>query len=199
MKTTKSILRINASMRRTGSVSRQLTDAVVNHLASTHDDLSVTTRDLADGVPFVTEAWIGANFTDPAVRTAEQRAVLSQSDVFVEELRQADIVVIGSPIYNFGVPAALKAWVDMIARAKETFRYTENGPEGLLKGKKAILVIASGGTAVGSEIDFASGYMKQALKFVGIDDVEIIQADQLGADSESKIEAAQEDVLRLAA
>ena len=87
-------------------------------------------------------------------------------------------MVIGSPIYNFGVPAALKAWIDMIARARKTFHYTDNGPEGLLTGKKAYVLMASGGTEVGSEIDFASGYLRHVLGFIGIDDVTIIAADQ---------------------
>jgi len=90
----------------------------------------------------------------------------------------ADVLVIGVPIYNFGIPAALKAWVDMVARARLTFRYTEQGPEGLLRVKRAYLVVASGGTAAGSAVDFATGYLRHVLGFLGIDDVEIIAADR---------------------
>jgi FMN-dependent NADH-azoreductase len=111
-------------------------------------------------------------------RSAAQRAALAESDALVAELAAADLLVIGVPIYNFGVPAALKAWVDMVARARLTFRYTENGPEGLLRGKRAYLVVASGGTAVGSEIDFATGYLRHVLGFLGIEDVQIIAADR---------------------
>lgn len=193
------ILRIDASMRKTGSHSRSLTDQVIEQLGRNRE-LDIVTRDLADsGLSFVDESWIGANFTDPAERSDDQKAALARSDALVAELKAADTVVIGLPIYNFGIPAALKAWVDMIARARETFRYTENGPEGLLKGKSAILVVASGGTAVGSEIDFASTYMTHVLGFVGIHDITIIGADQLMMGEAEKLAAAQARIKALAA
>ncbi len=192
------ILRVDASMRREGSITRTLTDAVIAKL-NRNGDHTVLTRDLADGMPFFTEPWIAANFTDASERTSEQRAVLAQSDALVAELQEADTVVIGVPIYNFGVPAALKAWIDMITRARLTFRYTETGPEGLLKNKKAILVVASGGTQVGSEIDFAVPYMKLILAFVGITDVEVIHADEADTKGKSRIENAEAEITRLAA
>ena len=107
------------------------------------------------------------------------------------------MLVIGSPIYNFGVPAALKAWVDMIARARLTFRYTANGPEGLLIGKKAYVVIASGGVPVDSAVDFATPYLRQALSFVGISDAEVIAADQLNKKAEESIDAARMRIAEL--
>ena len=168
------ILRVDASARRSGSSSRALTDALIARLGST----AVVSRDLSDALPFVTENWVHANFTDEAERTAEQKAELELSDRLVAELFAADILVIGSPVYNFGIPAALKAWIDMVARARKTFRYTERGPQGLLTGKKAYVLMASGGTEIGSEIDFASGYLRHVLGFIGIDDVTIIAADQ---------------------
>ena len=193
------ILRIDASMRKTGSHSRTLTDQVIEQLGKTRD-IDIVTRDLANSdLSFVDENWIGANFTDPAERSDDQKAALARSDALVAELKAADTVVIGLPIYNFGIPAALKAWVDMIARARETFRYTENGPEGLLTGKSAILVVASGGTALGSEIDFASTYMKHVLGFVGIHDVTIIGADQLMAGEAETLAAARARIEALAA
>ncbi|MEL6794138.1 MAG: NAD(P)H-dependent oxidoreductase, partial [Pseudomonadota bacterium] len=143
---TRQILRIDASMRRDGSTTRMLSDELVAALSAG----TVVTRDLADGIDLIDEAWIGANFTDPAERTDEQKARLAGSDALVEEIEAADTLVIGVPIYNFGVPAALKAWIDQIARAKRTFKYTENGPVGLLEDKTAYLVVASGGTASGS-------------------------------------------------
>lgn len=170
------ILRIDGSMRRTGSISRQLTDEVIESLMVEAPAAEVLVRDLADPLPHVTETWINANFTDPAERTAAQNQTLAQSDELVEELEVADTVVIGLPIYNFGVPAAVKAWIDLIARAKRTFKYTENGPEGLLTGKTAYIVVASGGTGMGTEIDFATDYLKFALGFVGIKDVKVIDA-----------------------
>ena len=172
------VLRIDASGRQSGSSTRRLLDDLCEALSMRHDDIALTRRDLAEPLPHVDDAWIGANLTAPEERTVAQREALSLSDSLVEELRDADAIVIGVPIYNFGVPAALKAWVDLIARARLTFRYTENGPVGLLEGKKAYLVVASGGVGIDSEVDFATPYMRQALAFVGIDDVEVIAADR---------------------
>ena len=181
MSTQTNILRIDASGRVDGSTSRQLTDQLIGRLTASQD-ATVTTRDLLDGVPFVDPSWIDANFTAPEERTNAQKEALAVSDGFVEELEAADTVVIGMPIYNFGPPAALKAWVDMIARARRTFRYTENGPEGLLTGKRAYVIVSSGGTEVGSTIDFASGYIRHALSFVGITDVTVIDAGRGAVD-----------------
>lgn len=174
MTNAQNILRVDASARRSGSSSRALTDALITHLGPA----AVVSRDLSEALPFVTENWVHANFTDEAERNEEQKAELELSDRLVAELFAADILVIGSPVYNFGIPAALKTWIDMIARARKTFHYTENGPQGLLTGKKAYVLMASGGTEIGSEIDFASGYLRHVLGFIGIDDVTIIAADQ---------------------
>lgn len=185
------ILTLHSSGRVDGSATRGLTGDLVRALEIRHGNVRIRTRDLADGISFVDEAWIGANFTAPEERTPSQRAALTTSDRLVAELEEADIVVIGVPIYNFGVPAALKAWVDMIARARLTFRYTDSGPEGLLKGKKAYLVVASGGVSVDSNIDFATPYMRQALKFVGITDIEVISADRINSRGEDAIDQAR--------
>jgi len=187
------ILRVDGSMRQGGSRSRALTDALVKRLQSIHGAGAPAIRDLSEGVPFVDSPWIEANFTDPCERSSEQRAVLARSDALLNELKSADILVIGSPVYNFGVPAALKAWVDMVVRAKESFRYTKEGPEGLLKDKTAYVVLVSGGTKAGSEIDFAWPYLRHILGFIGITDVEMIYADGImGEDGETKIKAAFE-------
>jgi len=180
------ILRIDASARNAGSTTRQLTDQLVARLVEQGYGAAVTSRDLALAPPaLLTEAWVGANFTDDADRNDDQKAALALSDELIAELEAADTIVIGVPVYNFGIPAALKAWVDLIARARRTFRYTETGPEGLLKGKKAYLVVASGGVPVGSDYDFASRYMLQLLGFVGIADVSIIAADRQMQDGEA--------------
>lgn len=184
------VLRVDASARREGSVTRQLADKFLARLGDANKVASITTRDLADAPDFVTEGWMNANFTDEAERSDEQKQLLATSDSLVAELEQADLIVIGVPVYNFGVPAALKAWIDMVARARKTFRYTENGPVGLLENKKAVLVVASGGTQVGSEIDFATGYMKHVLGFIGIHDVDIIAADQLMVDADAAMNSA---------
>ena len=169
--TTKTVLRVDASARKTGSATRALTDSLVESLAPAN----LITRDLADTpLPQVDESWVGANFTPAEDRTEAQKARLAQSDALVAELQQADTVVIGLPVYNFSVPAALKAWVDLIARAGVTFRYTAEGPEGLLTGKKVIVAFASGGVPIGSDYDFASKYLRHVLGFVGLTDVTFI-------------------------
>ncbi|NIA27505.1 MAG: FMN-dependent NADH-azoreductase [Desulfobulbaceae bacterium] len=185
------ILEISASGRRHGATSRLLTAELIAALESRHGSVQVTRRDLADGVPFVDDAWIAANFTPDEDRDSGQRDVLTYSDQLVAELQDADAIVLGTPIYNFSIPAALKAWIDMIARARLTFRYTENGPEGLLQGKKAYVVIASGGVSIGSDYDFASPYLRQVLAFVGITDVEFIAAEQLNSKFDESIDAAR--------
>ena len=191
------ILEVSSSGRRKDSVSRMLSQDIIDAIQSQHEATTVTRRDLADNIELVDESWIGANFTDEADRTAEQRARLASSDALVTELQQADIVVIGAPIYNFGVPAALKAWIDMIARARLTFHYTDNGPEGLLQGKKVYVVIASGGVPVNSPVDFATPYLRQALRFVGITDVEVVAADQLNQNAADSIDAARSHIAEL--
>ncbi|MGC6500672.1 MAG: FMN-dependent NADH-azoreductase [Henriciella sp.] len=190
------ILRIDASARRTGSITRSLTNDLIDHL-SHQGPITLSTRDLAKGVPLLDEDWINANFTDDVVRTPEQRAKLQLSDELVDELEEADLIVIGLPIYNFGVPAALKAWVDLVARARVTFRYTEAGPKGLLQNKRAIALVASGGTPVGSDIDYATAYLRHALNFIGIEDVTFISADRLATQAEDSLDKAQQAIKSL--
>jgi FMN-dependent NADH-azoreductase len=113
-------------------------------------------------------------------------------------LQQANTILIASPIYSFQIPAALKAWIDLVARAKETFKYTENGPVGLLTGKQAILVITSGGTKLGSDIDFVSSYLRHVLAFIGINDLTIIDGSGLGRDEENIINNARQEIDALA-
>ncbi|MFT7560421.1 MAG: FMN-dependent NADH-azoreductase [Flavobacteriales bacterium] len=183
---TENILKIDASMRKKGSYSRTLGNRLITQLKSKTPSI-VKERDLADGIPFINEAWIEANFTDVAERTAEQRSVLSFSDALICELKNADTVVVGLPIYNFNVPAAFKAWIDQIARAKVTFRYGDNGPEGLLENKKAYVIISSGGTQLGSDLDYVSKYIHHILGFVGINDVTIIDSSGIGCNEEKVI------------
>jgi FMN-dependent NADH-azoreductase len=190
------ILRIDSSARYEGSVSRQLSQKVIDRL-SEKGAIQVTNRDVSQSMPFVSSDWVNANIIPLANRTTEQLATLSFSDQLVSELENADTIIIGLPIYNFGVPASLKAWVDMVARAGVTFRYTETGPIGLLKDKRAIILVASGGTPMGSDIDHATPYLRQALKFIGITNITFIAADGLGQQAEMKIKQAQEQISRL--
>ena len=187
---TQQILRIDASMRKNGSYSRALSERLIARLKrETHPTVKV--RDLADGIPFVNEAWIKANATDITERTAEQRSILSCSDALISELKSADTLVIGIPIYNFNVPAAFKAWIDQVARAKVTFRYGDNGPEGLLENKKAYVILSSGGTQLGSDIDFVSDYIHHILGFIGIKNVTLIDSSGIGRDEEKVIADAR--------
>jgi len=190
------ILRIDASARAQGSVTRDLTGRVAALWPAAH----VLHRDLAaNPLPHLTEDWVSANFTPHANRTAAQEKALALSDSLIDELRAADTLVIGLPVYNFGVPSALKAWIDHVARAGVTFRYTETGPEGLLTGKRAILAMASGGTQAGAEIDYASTYMRHILRFVGITDVTLVAADQLALDADASRARALDQIGELQA
>jgi FMN-dependent NADH-azoreductase len=195
---TTTILHIDASARSAGSVTRGLSARILDQLKTRHGDIKIIRRDLAEGVPFVDEAFTAAINKSPEDRSAAEAASLATSDALVADLQAADIVVIGTPIYNFGVPAVFKAWFDQVARAGITFRYTENGPVGLLEGKKAYVAMASGGTRLGSEIDFASTWLRHALGFIGIHDVELIGAGRVLADDEA-VARAEEAVARIAA
>lgn len=171
------ILRIDSSVNTKTSASRDLTDQIIALLPAGED---VVVRDLAaEALPHITQSWAEARLVPEAERTAQERDLLALSDTLIAELHAADTIVIGVPMYNFSVPASLKAWIDLIARPKETFRYSASGPEGLLSGKRAILAVASGGTPVGSASDFASSYMRQILGFVGITDVHILSAAEV--------------------
>ncbi|MEM1287785.1 MAG: NAD(P)H-dependent oxidoreductase [Pseudomonadota bacterium] len=188
---TKNILVVSASPRGDASISKQLTHKVVEKLSV--DGATVVNRDVSAGVDVVTGAWIGAVYADG------DKSALELSNGLVEELKTADHVVIATPIWNFGVPAALKAWIDQVCRAGLTFEYTAEGPKGLLAGKKATIVVASGGTQAGSEIDFATPYLKHILGFVGITDVQMVAADLLMLDAEASMAKANAAIESLAA
>ncbi|WP_420004141.1 FMN-dependent NADH-azoreductase [Arenibacterium sp. LLYu02] len=189
------VLHIDSSARLTGSVSRDLTAQVVERLGAKE----IIRRDLATPLPLLDEAWIGANFTPADQRSDAQKELLALSDALIAELQAADTIVIGAPVYNFSVPSTLKAWIDLVARAGVTFRYSEAGPEGLLKGKRAIVVMTSGGTPAGSDYDYASRYLTQILGFIGITDVELVAADQQAVDAEGSITKAKSAIAALAA
>jgi len=189
------ILYLTASIRSDAdSISRGLGQSIVDGLAA-KTGASVTICDIAAGnLPFVNAERFAANLTP------EQAELAAIADTLIAELQAADTIVIASPLYNFGPPTSLKAWADRVARAGTTFRYTATGPEGLLTRKKAYLTIASGGTPMGSDIDFMSRWLIFFLGFLGITDVEMVAADGImGADGEAKIAAAQVTASRLAA
>ncbi|NDR59384.1 FMN-dependent NADH-azoreductase [Aliiruegeria sabulilitoris] len=195
--TAPTILKIDSSARLTASVSRDLTTQITEKF----DGARIIARDLATApLPQIDEGFVTVTkgATEDEVSEA-QREMLALSNTLIDELRQADVIVIGLPVYNFGLPASLKAWIDLVARAGETFKYSEAGPEGLLTGKRVIIAMASGGTEANSAIDFATPYLRHVLGFMGMTDVELVRADRLAFDVEGTIKAAKEQVATLAA
>lgn len=194
------ILHITASIRNDESVSRSLGKRLVERLAE-NQGAKVVTRDLAkNDLPYIDAERFAANLAPYAERSPEQHGLAKVADELIEELQEADTIVFSVPVYNFSVPATVKAWADLVARAGTTFRYTENGPEGLLTGKKVYITAASGGTAMGSEIDFMSPWLKFFLGFLGMTDVELVAADGImGEGGEEKIAEAHQEVEKLAA
>ena len=174
------VLKLNTSINSDRGESSRLADDFVEGLRAKHSHIAVTTRDLAlDPVPHLTADAFGAFLSKPESRTAEQQAIVDYSDRLIDELRRAETIVIGLPMYNFGVPSTLKAYFDHIARAGETFRYTDKGSVGLLTGKKAYLFAARGGIYVGTGRDTETAYVRQFLEFVGITDIEFVYAEGL--------------------
>ena len=189
------ILQINASARSNGANSTRLADAVTARLLAQQADAVVELRDLAsDPHPVLDEPALGALFTPAAQRTAEQSARVALDDALIAQVQSADVIVLGVPMYNFGVPVQLKTWIDAIARAGVTFRYTEKGPEGLLKNKKVYVALARGGLYRDTPADSQVPYLKSVLAFLGMNDVEFIYAEGLamGAESASKAFAEAE-------
>jgi FMN-dependent NADH-azoreductase len=173
------LLQINASLAGSSGQSSQLADRYVADWIGKHPGGHVVKRDLAaDPVPHLTAERFQAFFAQPETRTSEQQAVTEYSDALIEELKNADTIVFAVPMYNFSVPSTLRAYFDHIARAGVTFRYTATGPEGLLKGKKALVFITRGGI-YSNGIDTQTPYLKQFLGFVGISDVQFVYAEGL--------------------
>ncbi|WP_109316950.1 FMN-dependent NADH-azoreductase [Pseudovibrio ascidiaceicola] len=193
----KTILKIHSSAATATSVTRQLSDELASKISNDGD--TVIERDLNSPITFINEAWIGAAYTPDEQRSEDQKEGLALSDALIAELKEADVLVIGAPIYNFSVPAVLKAWVDQIARVGVTFNYTEYGPQGLLTGKKAYIVAAAGGVPVGSPADFAVPYLKQILGFIGVSDVEVVAAEGVAVDRDAAIAQAQSTMAGLTA
>ncbi|MBI3148921.1 MAG: FMN-dependent NADH-azoreductase [Betaproteobacteria bacterium] len=192
------ILQVNASARREASHSTRLADTLVQRLLAKHPEASLDRRDLArEPVPMLDEWALQAHFTPAAERTPEQAARVGIDDRVIEEVKAADILVLGVPMYNFTVPVQLKAWIDALARAGVTFRYTAQGPEGLLHGKKVYVALARGGRHRGTEADTQVPYLKTVLGFLGMKDVSFVYAEglALGAEAEARgIEAAQAEI-----
>jgi len=174
------ILQINASARREGANSTRVANTVVDRLKAANPGAQVTLRDLAVTLhPVLDETALGALFTPVDQRTPEQAARVALDDALIAELQAHDTLVLGVPMYNFGVPVQLKSWIDAIARVGVTFRYTEKGPEGLLKGKKVYVALARGGLYRDTDKDAQVPYLKNVLGFLGMTDVSFIYAEGL--------------------
>lgn len=192
------ILQINASARAESGNSTRLANAITAHLKSRHPAAEVEVRDLAKNpLPFLDEAGVTALFTPADQRTPEQVARIALDEAMIARVQAADILVLGVPMYNFGVSVQLKSFIDSIARAGVTFRYTEAGPEGLIKGKRVYVACARGGVYRDTPADSQTPYLRQVLGFLGMTDVEFIYAEgmNLGAESAEKAFAAAEEAI----
>lgn len=193
------ILRIDSTGRRSKSHSRPLADRMVDGLLAQAPSARLVHRDLtADVPPVVDEAWFDAAYIGADEHTAAHRAALSASDAIVDEFLAASALVITAPIYNFSISAQLKLWIDQVARFGRTFTYTENGPKALGPDRPTYLILASGGTKIDSEIDFATPYLRHVLGFVGLKTIHVIAADQLMSQAEEKLPAARARIDALA-
>ena len=180
------ILQINASARSNGANSTRLADSITARLQAQNPAAVVELRDLArDPHPVLDEAALGALFTPAEQRSAEQAARVALDDALIAQVQAVDVIVLGVPMYNFGVPVQLKAWIDAVARAGVTFRYTEKGPEGLVKGKTVYLALARGGLYRDQPHDSQTPYLKTVLGFLGLTDVRLIYAEGLNMGPEA--------------
>jgi FMN-dependent NADH-azoreductase len=198
------LLQINASINTGNGQSSQLANQFVAAFRKRRPDAKIVVRDVAaaDSVPHLNAERFGAFITTSEERSAAQHAVVAYSDALIDELKQADVIVIGLPMYNFGVPSQLKAYFDHIARAGVTFKYSEKGPVGLLTGKKVYVFAARGGLYAGTPMDTQTSYVRDFLRFLGMADVEFIYAEGLAISPEHKeagIAKAVAEIARLAA
>lgn len=193
------ILHLDSAITGDASVSRKLTAEIVAKLTAANPAATVTYRDLNEGVPAIDTDWFHAVRLAPESPSADQQSLIDISDAYLAEVQAADVLVLGLPVYNFTLTAQIKNWLDQIARAGKSFRYTAEGPEGLLKGKRAIVAYTAAGTPFGSDLDFASGYLRHMLGFLGITNVEFVPADGLAMDREAGLARAQQALEALAA
>jgi FMN-dependent NADH-azoreductase len=198
------LLQINASINTDNGQSSQLANQFVAAFHKSHPEARIVVRNVAaaEPVPHLNAERFGAFITKHEERSAAQHAVVAYSDVLINELKQANVIVLGLPMYNFGVPSQLKAYFDHIARAGVTFSYTEKGPAGLLTGKKVYVFAARGGVYAGTPMDTQTGYVRDFLRFLGMTDVEFIYAEGLAMSPQSKeagLAKAVAEIARLAA
>lgn len=199
----KTLLQINTSIFSNNGQSTRLANDFVAGWRAAQPDAEVIVRDVArDPVPHLTAERFQAFVAKPGERSPEQQAIVDYSDELIAELKRADVIVLGLPLYNFGVPSTLKAYFDHIGRAGVTFRYTEKGAVGTLSGKKAYVFAARGGFYAGTALDSQTTYVRDFLAFIGISDIEFVYAEGLAINDEQKqmaIAAAKKTISRLVA
>jgi FMN-dependent NADH-azoreductase len=184
------ILQINSSARAENSHSTRLATTLVERLHAAQPQATLTVRDLGRTPhPMLDEAALQALFSPAEQRTPQQAARVAQDDALIAEIQAADLVVLGVPMYNFGVPAQLKNWIDAISRAQVTFRYTANGPEGLLTGKKVYIALTRGGLYRNTPNDTQTPYLKTFFGFLGMTDVQFVYAEGLAMGPEAEQDA----------
>ncbi|MBT8146654.1 MAG: NAD(P)H-dependent oxidoreductase [Gammaproteobacteria bacterium] len=193
------ILVLKTSILGDNSTSNKLIDQFIAELPE-HESTSVTVRDLGhDQLPQLDAAWLAALATKPAERDQDQQAMVAQSDQLIDELQQADLVLLGAPMYNFSVPAGLKVWFDHVARAGVTFKYSDQGPIGLLSDKQVVVFATMGGIHQPGESDHLRPYLKTMLNFLGLDEVEFVAASGLNLGEEPRQSSLREAHERLIA
>lgn len=199
----KTLLQLNTSLFSTGGQSSQLADQFVAAWKAKNEGAATVVRDLANNpLPHLDAERFLSFIAKPEDRTPRQQELAAESDALVDEIKKADVVVLGLPMYNFGIPSTLKAYFDHIARAGITFQYTANGPVGLLTGKKVYVFAARGGLYAGTPLDSQTAYVRDFLAFLGIRDVEFIYAEGLNMGEPSKqtaLASARERLEQLAA
>ncbi|HEY0972901.1 MAG TPA: NAD(P)H-dependent oxidoreductase [Solimonas sp.] len=197
------LLQLNTSLFAENGQSSKLANEFVAAWQARQADGRVIVRDLAQQpLPHLDAARFGAFLAKPEERTAEQQAVVAESDALIAELKAADVIVLGLPLYNFGVPSQLKAWIDHVARAGVTFRYTATGPEGLVGGRKLYVFAARGGKYLGTPADTQTGFIQSFFNFIGITDIEFVYAEGLNlgeAPKQLALREAAAQIDRLAA
>jgi FMN-dependent NADH-azoreductase len=198
------LLQINASINDDNGQSSQLANQFVAAFRTRYPDAKIVVRNVAaaEPVPHLNAERFGAFITKAEERSAEQHAVVAYSDKLIDELKKADVIVLGLPMYNFGVPSQLKAYFDHVARAGVTFKYTDKGPVGQLTGKKVFVFAARGGMYAGTPMDTQTSYVRDFLRFLGMADVEFVYAEGLAISPQSKEEGlakAVAEIARLAA
>jgi len=198
------LLQINASINNVNGQSSQLADRFVAAFRQRNPQAKIIVRDVAadEAVPHLNAERFGAFITKPEERSAAQHAVVTFSDRLIEELKEADVIVLGLPMYNFGVPSQLKAYFDHVARAGVTFKYTDQGPVGQLTGKKVYVFATRGGLYAGTPMDTQTSYVRDFLRFLGMTEVEFVYAEGLAISSQSKeagLAKAVAEIARLAA